>query len=199
VIVASGTRQKRLEVPGEKEFIMRGLCYSALSYAPLFIDKKTAVIGEGDLALRSAAELALMAEQVHVIGPGGSSLDTPLGRKLRAAPNVHLLERYRVTAVQGNGFAEKVVVQSPEGQETVLEVDGAFVELGLTPNAQMVSGLVDLDESGRIIVDCAARTSRAGIFAAGDVTNLFAEQVLIAMGEGAKAALSAYDYLLPRL
>lgn len=199
LIVASGTRQKRLDVPGEKEFIMRGLCYSALSYAPLFIDKKTAVIGEGDLALRAAAELALMAEQVHLIGPSGAALETPLGRKLRAAPNVHLMERYRVIAVKGNEFAEKLVVQSPEGKETALEVDGAFVELGLVSNAQMVAGLVDLDENGRIIVDCAARTSRAGIFAAGDVTNQFAEQVLIAMGEGAKAALSAYEYLLPRL
>ena len=80
-----------------------------------------------------------------------------------------------------------------------IPAEGTFVEMGLVPNSKMVDGLVELDEHGRIMVDCAARTSIPGIFAAGDVTNIYAEQVLIAVGEGAKAALSAYDYLLPAL
>jgi alkyl hydroperoxide reductase subunit F len=199
VILASGTRQMRMEVPGEKEFIMRGLCYSALNYAPLFIDRKTVVIGDGDLALRSAAELSTVAEHVHLVCSHREALETALGKKLQSAANVSILENYRVTEVKGNGFAEQVVLQGPEGQEVTIPAEGTFVEMGLVPNSKMVAGLVELDEQGRVMVDCAARTSVPGIFAAGDVTNIYAEQVLIAVGEGAKAALSAYEYLLPSL
>lgn len=199
LIVATGTRQKRLGVPGEKEFIMRGLCFSALSYAPLFIDKVTAVIGNSDLALRSAAELATVAKHVTLIGPTQPVLDSPLGEKLLRSDNVTIREGYQVVEVQGNGYAERLVVKSPDGKEETITADGTFVELGLVPNSQMVAGLVDLDPEGRIKVDCMARTSVPGIFAAGDVTTNYAEQVLIAVGEGAKASLSAYEYLLPRL
>ena len=122
-----------------------------------------------------------------------------MGKKLQGAANVSILENYRVTEVKGNGFAEQVILQSPEGKQVTIPAEGTFVEMGLVPNSKMVDGLVELDEHGRIMVDCAARTSIPGIFAAGDVTNIYAEQVLIAVGEGAKAALSAYDYLLPAL
>jgi thioredoxin reductase len=199
IIVATGTRQKRMGVPGEKDYIMRGLCYSALSYAPLFIDKQAAVIGATDLALRSAAELATVAQHVHLIGPGPEILETPLGKKLHLANNVSIHHQYQVLAVEGNGYAERLVVQAPDGVQDTITADGTFVEMGLTPNSQMVADLVNLDEEGHIIVDCLARTSVPGIFAAGDVTNLYAEQVLIAVGDGAKAALSAYDHLLPYL
>jgi NADH-dependent peroxiredoxin subunit F len=199
VIVASGTHQRRLSVPGEAEFIMRGVCYSTLSYAPLFIDRRTVVVGEGDLALRSAAELATVASQVHLVGPDQEALHSALGKKLQGLKNVTVLVGYSVSEVKGDGFANGVVVKSPDGQETQLEAEGVFVELALTPNSQMVAHLVALDPQGRIKVDCFSRTSMPGIFAAGDVTNTYAEQVLVAVGDGAKAALSAYDYLLPTL
>jgi alkyl hydroperoxide reductase subunit F len=199
VLIASGTRQQRLEVPGEKEYIMRGLCYSAVSYAPLFIDRKTVVIGDGDLALRSAGELATVARHVHLVGVAGEQLKTPLGKKLASADNVTVMEGYSVVEVRGNRYAEHLVVKSPQGKEEEITADGMFVEMGLVPNSQMVAGLVDLDEQGRVKVDCFARTNVPGIFAAGDVTNTYAEQVLVAVGEGAKAALSAYEYLLPLL
>jgi thioredoxin reductase len=199
LIIATGTKQVRLTVPGEKEYIMRGLCYSALSYAPLFIDRKTAVVGSGDLALRSAAELATVAQHVHVIGLTGEALHTPLGKKLQTAQNVTILAGHQVVEVQGNGFAQRLVVKDPDGREEGIEAEGTFVEMGLVPNSQMVAGLVDLDEKGRIKVDGYARTSIPGIFAAGDVTDSYAEQVLVAVGDGAKAALSAYEYLLPSL
>lgn len=199
VILATGTRQQRLTVPGEKDFIMRGLCYSALSYAPLFIERKTVVVGGGELALRSAAELATVAQHVHLIGAGEEVLDSPLGKKLRNAKNVTILPEYEVTAVLGNGFANRLVVKGPDGQEEEIEAEGTFIEMGLSPNSQMVAGLVELDEQGCVKVDTYQRTSVPGIFAAGDVTDSYAEQVLVAVGEGAKAALSAYDYLLPIL
>jgi alkyl hydroperoxide reductase subunit F len=199
IILATGTRTKRMGVPGEKDYIMRGLCFSALSYAPLFIDKTTAVIGYSDLALRSAAELSTVAKHVTLIGPTQTALDTPMGAKLRRSPNVTIREGYQVVEVQGNGYAERIVVKSPAGAQEVVTADGTFVELGLVPNTQMIAGLVELDPEGRIKVDCMARASLPGIFAAGDVTTNYAEQVLIAVGDGAKAALSAYDYLLPKL
>ncbi len=199
VIVATGAKQKRMGVPGEKEFTMRGLCYSALSYAPLFIDKKTVVVGDGELALRSAAELATVAKHVHLVCASGDSLADALGAKLQAADNVTLLQGCQVLEIRGNDYAEQVVVAGSDDEEKTIESDGTFIEIGLIPNSEMLAGLVNLDDQGRIEVDCAARTNMPGIFAAGDVTNTYAEQVLIAVGEGAKAALSAYDYLLPML
>lgn len=199
VIVATGARQQWLNVPGEKEYLSKGLCYSALSYAPLFIDKDTVVIGEGELALRSAAELATVAHHVHVVGTAHDLLKSPLGQKLLKAENVTVLENYRVARVAGNGYCNQVVVQSPDGQVMTLAADGTFVEKALTPNVEMLGDLVERDELGFIKVDPYNRTSMPGIFAAGDVTNIYAEQVLVAVGEGVKAALSAYDYLLPML
>lgn len=196
VIIATGARQKRLSVPGEREFMMRGLCYSAMSYAPLFIDRKTVVVGDGELALRSAAELATVASHVYLVGIQAEALELPLGKKLKAAQNVTILEGYQVTEVRGNHYAEGVMVRNLQGEQKWLQADGTFIEMGLIPNSQLVADLVELDAQGRIKIDPLARTSRSGIFAAGDVTNLYAEQVLVAIGEGAKAALSAYDYLL---
>lgn len=199
LIIATGTKQQRLNVPGEKQFIMRGLCYSALSYAPLFIDRSTAVVGEGDLALRSAAELATVAKHVHLIGLKDEALTSPLGEKLSKLPNVTILQGHAVTEVKGDGYASELTVRSPDGSDQIILAEGTFIEMNLIPNSQMVESLVNLDEHGRIIVDCYARTNVPGIFAAGDVTNSYAEQVLVAVGEGAKASLSAYEFLLPRL
>jgi thioredoxin reductase len=186
-------------VPGEREYLSKGLCYSAISYAPLFIDKKTVVIGGGELALRSTAELATVAEHVHLVGPRDDILETPLGKKVKASPNVTVLEGYEVTRVLGNGYAERVVVRDPEGNETDIPADGTFIEKALIPNTKMVTDLVETNEDGFIIVDCYGQTNVPGIFAAGDVTHILAEQVLVAVGEGVKAALGAYDYLLPTL
>ena len=199
VVLATGARQVRLNVPGEKEFTMRGLCYSALSYAPLFIDKTTVVIGDGDLALRSTGELATVARHVTLVCKGVGILNTPLGKKLSSAKNVTILKGHQVVEFKGDEFAEGVVLKDPAGKTIELKADGMFIEMALTPMSQMVAELVKLDERGRIVVDCANRTNIPGIFAAGDVTNTYAEQVLVAVGEGAKAALSAYEYLLPTL
>ncbi|GMQ77984.1 MAG: hypothetical protein BMS9Abin02_0476 [Anaerolineae bacterium] len=199
VIVATGARQQLMDVPGEREYLSRGLCYSAVSYAPLFIDKRAVVIGDGDLALRSTAELATVAKQVHLIGPAGSILDTAIGKKIKRAPNVTILEGYKVTRVLGDGYAERIVVEDPDGVESDIPADGTFVEMALRPNNKMVLNLAELDDAGFIKVDCYNRTNIDGLFAAGDVTNIFAEQVLVAVGEGVKAALSAYEFLLPTL
>ncbi len=199
VIVATGAKQLRLKIPGEKEYMMSGLCYSALSYAPLFIDRTVVVIGDGDLAMRSTAELATIAEQVYLVSKSNRELASPLGKKLTTADNVTILDGHEVVEVKGDDFARSVMVQDPDGKISAIEADGTFIEMALIPNSQMIADMVDLDDQGRIIVDCANHTNVPGIFAAGDVTSGFAEQVLIAVGEGAKASLSAYEYLLPKL
>ena len=199
IIVATGAKQLRLKIPGEKEYMMSGLCYSALSYAPLFIDRTVVVIGDGDLAMRSTAELATIAEQVYLVSKSNTELASPLGKKLTAADNVTILDGHEVIEVKGDDFARSVMVQDPDGKISAIEADGTFIEMALIPNSQMIANMVNLDDQGRIVVDCANHTNVPGIFAAGDVTSGFAEQVLIAVGEGAKASLSAYEYLLPKL
>lgn len=199
VIIATGARQVLMKVPGEKEYMMKGLCYSALSYAPLFIDKSVIVIGDQDLALRSAGELATVASQVTMICSNDKVFDSPLGKKLKQAKNVKIMQGCEIVEVQGDKYARRLVVKDSAEKLISLEADGMFVEKALTAASSMVSDLVKLDEQGRIIVDCACRTNIPGLFAAGDVTNGYAEQVLIAVGDGAKAALSAYEYLLPLL
>jgi len=199
VILATGTRQVRMDVPGEKEYTMKGLCYSALSYAPLFIDKEVIVIGSGELALRSAGELATVARQVTMVCSNGDGTGSPLGQKLEAAGNVKIMKDCEIVEVQGDEYARKLILKDASGKLNEYSADGMFVEKALTPNTTMVKDLVKLDDQGRIIVDCGCNTNVPGIFAAGDVTNIYAEQVLIAVGEGAKAALSAYEYLLPQL
>jgi alkyl hydroperoxide reductase subunit F len=199
VILATGSRVQQLGVPGEDLFVGRGLSYSAISYAPLFIGKRTVVVGDGDLALRALTELALVADTVHLVAHSSGALQTPLVKRLATNLKVVVWEGYSVKEVQGGTYAERVIIESDDGARSTLEVDGVFVELGLIPNSEPVQGAADLDDQGRVIVDNLNRTTCPGLFAAGDVTNAYAEQVLIAVGEGAKAALSAYDYLLPNL
>jgi len=199
VILATGTRQVRMNVPGEKEYTMKGLCYSALSYAPLFIDKSVVVVGDEELALRSAGELATVAKKVTIVCSNEKELASPLGEKLQHANNVKIMKDCEIVEVKGDEYARKLILKDKEGKVKEFEADGMFVEKALTANTGMVKKLALLDKQGRIIVDSACRTTTPGLFAAGDVTNNYAEQVLIAVGEGAKAALSAYDYLLPML
>ena len=199
VILATGTRQVRMDVPGEKEYSMKGLCYSALSYAPLFIDKSVIVIGDDDLALRSVGELATVAKEVTMVCANDKMLDSPLGHKLQQAKNVKIMKDCEIVEVQGDEYARKLILKDKAGKLSEYPADGMFVEKALVANTSMVKDLVELDEQGRIVIDSACRTNIPGLFAAGDVTNSYAEQVLVAVGEGAKAALSAYEYLLPRL
>lgn len=195
LIVATGARAQRLNVPGEKEFMMRGLCYSTVSYAPLFSGRKTVVIGDTALALRSALDLAQIAREVTVILPAPVGPDSAIVHRLRSAANVIMMEGYQVERIKGDDYARRLVVRN--GAEVCeIGADVFFVEFDLLPNSQPVASVVECDAHGRIKIDAHNRTSAPGVFAAGDVTNVYAEQVLIAIGEGAKAALSAYDYLL---
>lgn len=196
VILATGADAVRLAVPGADKFWLRGVAYSTVSYAPLFIDKTVALVGSGWMALRGAAELAQIVKRLTLIAPTHGELDTPLGRRVAAAEHVELLENWEPVRVEGDDYARRLVVRSPEGAERTVDVDAIFVELGLRPHSELAQGLADVDENGRILVNCGTETTVPGLFAAGDVTQLPAEQVVIAIGEGAKAALAAYEYVM---
>jgi len=199
VILATGSHVKALGIPGEDKYVGRGVTYSALSYAPLFLGRTAAVIGDGDRALRAVTELAVVAKTVHLVAHTARPLETPLVRRLATKMQVVVWEGYFAKEIRGDKYARQLLIETPEGAQSELEVDGVFVETGLIPNTEAVAGLVEVDAKGRVIIDRINRTSCPGLFAAGDVTDAFAEQVLIAVGEGAKAAFSAYDYLLPKL
>jgi alkyl hydroperoxide reductase subunit F len=196
VIVATGAGARKLNVPGESKYRMRGLAYSAVSYAPLFIDRTAAVVGESELGLRSTLELAQIARQVYMIVPSMSVLDNAMGKKIKASKSVTVLDGYNVKEIKGEETYAKSIVVAKGKDEKELVVDVTFVELDLLPSSECVAGLVKLNDQKQIVVDSNNHTSRPGIFAAGDVTDVYAEQVLICIGEGAKAALSAYEYLL---
>jgi alkyl hydroperoxide reductase subunit F len=196
VVVCTGALGKLLDVPGEKEFMMRGLCYSAISYAPLFIDREVVVIGDSSLAIRSTAELATIAKHVTLVAPTHGELGGALGRRVAQEDRVEVLEGFRVDRVTGDDTYARALSISRDGEQREIRADGFFVELELVAQSQMVAGLVDRDGKGRIKVDGRNATSAPGIFAAGDVTDVFAEQVLISVGDGAKACLAAYEYLL---
>ena len=196
VILATGADAVRLSVPGADRYFLNGVLYSTVSYAPLYIGKTVALVGAGNMALRGVGELAQIVKQLYWVAPTHGELDTPLGRRMQAAEHVTLLENWEPVAVNGDTSARQLAVKSPDGEQRTLDVDAIFVELGLKPHSELVQGWVELDHEQRVVVNSEAETSVPGLFAAGDVTHLPAEQVLIAIGEGAKAALNAYEYLL---
>lgn len=195
VIVATGAVGQLLNIPGEREFEMRGLCYSAMTYAPLMVDRNVAVIGSEILALRAVAELARIATQVTLIAGKAGDLDTPVGKRVLSADNVVVKRNSEVLQIKGDEYARSVVIRQ-EGRVQEIPTDAIFIEERLVPNSELVADLVECDECGFIKVDARNRTSLPGLFAAGDVTNALAFQVLMGLGDGEKAALSAFDYLL---
>lgn len=157
--------------------------------------KAVVVIGNTLRALRGTAELASTAAHVFLVVPDASLLSAPMAQALRRRSNVEILAGARVKEIAGDQNVEEVVVEH-HGELRRLPVDAAFVDLGLKPNCGMVRHLLDLEPGMFMNIDEHNATKVPGLFAAGDVTTAFGEQTLIAIGEGARAALSAYDYIL---
>lgn len=195
LIIATGAVGERLNVPGENEFEMKGLCYSAMTYAPLMVDRRVVVVGDELLALRAVAELSRIATHVTLVAEGDGDLDTAAGQYVLSHDNVTVRRRARVLEITGDEYARGVVIQH-NGQREEIAIDAVFIEKQLIPNSRLVEGLVERDACGFIRVDSRNRTSMPGIFAAGDVTDAMAFQVLMGLGDGEKAALSAFDYIL---
>jgi len=195
LIVATGATPIGLELPNAKNLLGNGLGYSITTHAQLMTGKHVAVIGTTIRALRGVAELSRSAGHVYLIAPDTACLDTPLAAALEQRPNVEILSGYAVEELVGARNIEALIV-TRAGQTRRLSVDAAFVDVGLLPNSGIVHGLVQTDQDGFIWVDERNATSAPGIFAAGDVTTSFGEQIMIAIGDGARAAISAYEYLL---
>jgi len=194
VILATGCTAAPLEVPGERELFLKGVFGSATSYAPLFLDRTVLVAGDGPRAARSASELAASGAKVFLVGASGLPASWAA-----AAGGVTLLEGTRLQAIRGSKSVEEVVLEERDGTRRTLRVDAVFAEREPRPNSGLLAaGLAELDGSGFVRVDSRCRTRRPGLFAAGDVTDVHREQILVAVGEGAKACLSAMDYLRGR-
>ena len=198
VIVASGRSARNLGVPGEEKFKGRGVSYCATCDAPLFAGEDVAVVGGGNAGLDAAVQLAKIAPKVYVIESDKQlTADKKFQERVRAAKNVSLLTATEVTAMSGNKMVEGLSIKNVEtGQEASIPVAGVFVEIGSMPNVDFLPPEVKINKHKEIVVDCACYTSLSGIFAAGDVTNIPNKQIIVAAGEGAKALLSANDYLI---
>ena len=197
VILAPGKRSRLLGVPGETEFAGRGVSYCATCDGPLFADKIVAVVGGGDSAVQAAIELSHVSPTVYLVTRSDYRACSIILDKMYATANIIELKGYVPEGIYGNDLVEKLTIRNRESRETKdLDVQGVFVEIGLQPNSEFLAGLVSINTNNEIIIDCRTRTNIPGLFAAGDVTNGPDKQIVIAAGEGAKAALMAYEYLL---
>jgi alkyl hydroperoxide reductase subunit F len=199
-IVATGKRSRPLGVPGEKELAGRGVAYCATCDAPFFRNRRVVVAGGGNSALTAAQDLLKVASEVTVVNfaPGWQA-DAVLMTSARRHEHVRLLDNTAIVRIEGEGKVTGVTVKDrATGEESLIETDGVFVEIGLLPNTDLVKNLARLNDAGELVVDCHCRTSVEGLFGAGDVTTVPYKQIVISAGEGAKAALSAYDHLSRR-
>lgn len=191
IILASGKTPRELNVPGEEKFKGRGVTYCATCDAPFFRNKTVAVIGGGNSALDAALLCSDIAKKVFLIHRSLLSGEAIMVEKVKKKANVEILLSEEVSEVKGGGVVESIVLNS--GKE--IKTDGVIVEVGYIVDTSLVKDLVKISEKNQIEVDLNQATSTPGIFAAGDLTITPYKQIVISAGEGAKAALSAYDYI----
>lgn len=196
VIVCTGVRAQRLFVAGESEYWGRGLSYSAVSHAPLFQGSNVAILGGGQRAITAARILTPLADHIDYIVARPQQLpEGDSGEQWLNHPKITVFRGWEVQQVIGDEFVTGVDLVGLTGEVRSLPVEGVFVEFGLLPNNGAVRDLVQLDHNGHIVIDQQCATSIRGLFAAGDITTVCAEQVVVSLGEGAKAALSAWQHL----
>ena len=199
LIVATGARWRELGVPGEKENVGNGVAYCPHCDGPFFKGKDVAVVGGGNSGIEAALDLAGIVENVTVLEFAPElKADQVLIDQAEKRSNIKILKNVatqEITAEQGK--VNKIIYQDRATQDIhETELSGVFVQIGLVPNSQFLKGVVDLSQYGEVIVDHKCNTSESGIFACGDVTTVPYKQIVISMGEGSKAALAAFEYLL---
>ncbi|MCG6656601.1 alkyl hydroperoxide reductase subunit F [Halomonas campisalis] len=200
LVLATGARWREMNVPGEAEYRNKGVAYCPHCDGPLFKGKRVAVIGGGNSGVEAAIDLAGIVGQVTLIEfMDEMRADAVLQKKLKSLPNVEILLGARTTEVNGDGTRVNGLTyeERASGEIKRLDLEGIFVQIGLVPNTEWLKGSpVEMSERGEIIVDAHGMTSLPGVFAAGDVTTVPYKQIIIAMGEGSKAALGAFDHLI---
>jgi alkyl hydroperoxide reductase subunit F len=197
LIIATGKRPRPLNVPGEKELIGMGVTYCSTCDAPLFADLDVAVMGGGNSALEAAIDLIKVARKVYMVSLTPITGDEIIRDKVMSSPKVEIFIKYKALRIAGESTVEGIEIESLEtGEKKRLDVQGIMVEIGLLPNSELVLDTMEINRIGEIVIDSRCRTGVSGIFACGDVTDVPYKQVIVAAGEGAKAALSAYDYII---
>jgi NADH-dependent peroxiredoxin subunit F len=197
VIVASGAEKRKLDIPGEDEYAGRGVVYCSTCDGPFYRDKTIAIVGGGNSAMEAAIEMSGIAKKVYVVSRSEWSGDDVLIDKASTAPGVKKLVGYEPLEITGDEVVEKLRLRNiKKDTERDLKVDGVFIEVGLSPNSDPLLDLANTNQRGEVIVDGMGDTGVRGVFAAGDVTATKDKQIVIAAGEGAKAALAAFDYLI---
>jgi len=194
VVIASGRVPRKLGVKGEDEFKNRGVTCCATCDAPLFADMDVAVIGGGNAALDAVLQLIKIAKKIYLLDIASSLRADPIMvEKAKQSEKVTIYNNTKVKEIYGTNFVQGIKIER-EGKTENLPVEGVFVEIGSVPASEFIQE-VQKNEIGEIMVNCKCETNISGIYAAGDVTNVPAKQIIVACGEGAKAVLSAFDYL----
>ncbi|MBC3885344.1 alkyl hydroperoxide reductase subunit F [Undibacterium griseum] len=199
VILATGARWREVNVPGEKEYRNHGVAYCPHCDGPLFKGKRVAVIGGGNSGVEAAIDLAGIVSHVTLLEFAAElRADAVLQRKLHSLPNVTVITQAQTTEIHGDGQKVNGISYQDRSNNSVhrVELEGVFVQIGLVPNTEWLKDTLSLSRHGEIEVNARGQTSLPGVFAAGDVTTVPYKQIVIAVGEGAKAALSAFDYLI---
>ncbi|AKU23408.1 alkyl hydroperoxide reductase subunit F [Massilia sp. MB5] len=199
VIISTGARWREINVPGEKEYRNHGVAYCPHCDGPLFKGKRVAVIGGGNSGVEAAIDLAGLVEHVTLIEFGAElRADAVLQRKLHSLKNVKVIVSAQTTEIHGDGKKVNALSYTDRnsGDSHKVELEGVFVQIGLVPNTEWLKGTMELSRHGEIVVDARGQTSIPGVFAAGDVTTVPYKQIVIAVGEGAKASLAAFDHLI---
>ena len=199
VVLSTGARWRNMNVPGEQEYRNKGVTYCPHCDGPLFKGKRVAVIGGGNSGVEAAIDLAGIVQHVTLLEFDSKlRADEVLQRKLRSLANVQVIVNAQTTAVHGDDkkVTSLAYTDRASGESRQLQLEGVFVQIGLLPNTEWLKGTLKLSPRGEIEVDARGETSISGVFAAGDVTTVPYKQIVIAMGEGAKASLSAFDYLI---
>ncbi len=196
VVFAAGKKPRRLNIPGEAEFTGRGVTYCAVCDGPLFAGQRVVVLGGGNSALESAVDMVTIAEHVDLVSLTELTGDPILVDKLQLARNLDIFTSHQILRIEGSTFVERMVIQDIKtGEKKVRAVAGVLVEVGLEPNSELVKAIIRLNRLGEVPVNCSGETGIPGLYAAGDVTDVPEKQIVIAAGEGAKAALQAHRYL----
>jgi alkyl hydroperoxide reductase subunit F len=198
VIFCTGKEYRRLDVPGEEKFIGKSIGFCATCDAPLYRDKKVAVVGGGNSAFTAVRDLLSFASAIHIIHRRKEfKADAALVKEVLSAKNIKVHTPMIVHSFLGKEKLTGVRLESPDRKERLdLKVDGVFLEIGLTPNSGPMKSLVTLNQWGEVPINRDQSTTVPGLFAAGDVTDVEEKQISISVGDGAKAALSAYKYLV---
>ena len=196
VIYAAGKSPRKLNVPGEAELTARGVTYCAICDGPVFAGQRVAVVGGGNSALEAALDMVKIAEHVDLVSLTPLTGDAILIDKLSAAKNLATFTGHQTEKIEGQDFASGMLIKDlKSGEEKRLEVTGVFIEIGLVPNSEPVRGLIELNKQGEVLINCSCETTIPGLYAAGDVSAVPEKQIVVAAGEGAKAALQAHRYL----